>query len=287
MQNSLTEKVIIITGATRGYGLAVAQALLKVGAIVVLTGRSQKAINDAISKFSYHKKLRGFELDVSNEEQIYSVIQNVHQEFGRIDIWINNAGFSNAAGQMLDMNPQDITDMFLANNLGVFLCTQAIVQYMRPQKQGMIVNIYGHGSSLRPASPTGLYGATKAWVTSFTRSLAVELKASGIQLLGFNPGMMTTDMLTNPNVVGEKGKEMMINYSFVLGWLSRSPQYGAIELVKSISKQEKDFDEVDLIKPWTLLFGLLRVFRNKIFRINKTPQFTLNSLPVYKSKYLN
>jgi len=160
-------------------------------------------------------------LDVRNEEHIYKLVEDVVRKFGRIDIWINNAGYSNAAGMMLDMNPQDALEMLMSNDLGVLQCTQAIMRFMLPRKQGLLVNIYGNGSFLRPASPTGLYGATKAWVTSFTRTLAVELKDSGVQILGFSPGMMTTDMLTSPNVVGERGKEMLKNFGFVLRFLGQ------------------------------------------------------------------
>jgi NADP-dependent 3-hydroxy acid dehydrogenase YdfG len=78
------------------------------------------------------------------------LVEDVIQEFGHIDIWVNNAGYSNAAGMMLDMNPRDVLDMFLSNDLGVLQCTQAIMHYMLPRKQGLLVNIYGNGSFLRP-----------------------------------------------------------------------------------------------------------------------------------------
>ena len=140
----------------------------------------------------------GEQLDVRYEAQVREVVQHIVKRFGRIDIWVNNAGFSSSAGMILDTNPQEALDMFLANDLGLFYCTQAVMEHMIPRKAGMLVNIYGQGSLLRPASPTGLYGATKAWVTSFTRSLAKELDGSGIKILGFSPGMILTDMLTSP-----------------------------------------------------------------------------------------
>ena len=104
---------------------------------------------------------------------------------------------------------------------------------MLPRKQGMLVNIYGKGSFLRPASPTGLYGTTKAWLTSFTRTLAKELKGTGVQILGFSPGMMTTDMLTSPRVVGERGKEMLKNFGFVLRFLGKPAKICCREAGKS------------------------------------------------------
>jgi short-subunit dehydrogenase len=175
--------------------------------------------------------------------------------------------------------------MFMANNLGVLQCTQAIMRYMLPRKQGMLVNIYGQGSFLRPASPTGLYGATKAWITSFTRTLAVELKDSGVQILGFSPGMMPTDMLTRPNVVGERGREMLKNFGFVLRFLGRPAKYAADKLVKSIAGDRKQFTEVRLFKPWTPLLGLIRVGWENLTQTGKTPEFELHYQEAYRPKF--
>ena len=203
----LKNKVVVVTGSSRGFGFAIAESLLEAGATVAVTGRSQQAVDHSLASLQSKGRVSGFVMDVREEEQVYRLVDDVIQEFGQIDIWINNAGYSNAAGMMLDMNPQDALDMFLSNNLGVLKCTQAIMRYMQPLKQGLLVNIYGQGSFLRPASPTGLYGTTKAWLTSFTRTLATETKGSGVQILGFSPGMMTTDMLTSPTVVGERGRK--------------------------------------------------------------------------------
>lgn len=281
---AVKDQVVVITGSTRGFGYAIAESMLEAGAIVAITGRSQSAITGALTGLQPRGRVGGFILDVRNEEQIYKVVEDVIQEFGRIDIWINNAGYSNAAGLMLDMNPQDALDMFAANDLGVLKCTQAIMQYMLPRKQGLLVNIYGQGSFLRPASPTGLYGATKAWLTSFTRTLAKELKGTGVQILGFSPGMMTTNMLTSPNVVGERGKEMLKNFGFVLRFLGKPAKYAADKLVKAIEGNSKDFTEVKLFKPWTPLFGLIRVGWENLTKTGKTPGFDLHYQEVYRFK---
>ena len=280
------DQIVVVTGSSRGYGYAIAESLLEAGAIVAITGRSQGAVNAALTSLQPKGRVIGFIVDVREEGQVYKLVEDVLREFGRIDIWINNAGYSSAAGMMLDMNPQDALDMFMSNDLGVLQCTQALMHYMLPRKQGMLVNIYGNGSFLRPASPTGLYGTTKAWITSFTRTLAVELKNSGVQILGFSPGMMTTDMLTNPVVVGERGKEMLKNFGFVLRFLGRPAKHAANELVKAITSQRKEFTEVQLFKPWTPMLGLIRVGWENITKTGKTPEFELHYQEAYQSKYL-
>ena len=286
MSNQLKDKIVVITGSTRGYGYAVAESMLEAGATVAITGRSQEAVNGALSKLQPKGRVSGFILDVRDEEQIYHVVDEVVQQFGRIDVWVNNAGYSNAAGMMLDMDPQDALDIFMSNDLGVMYCTQAVTRHMLPRKQGMLVNIYGQGSFLRPASPTGLYGASKAWMTSFTRTLAKEIKGSGVQILGFSPGMMTTDMLTSPNVVGERGKEMMKNFAFVLRFLTWSPKYAANKLVNAVASHHKEFAEVQLFKPWTPLLGLLRVGWENLTKTGKTPEFELHYQPAYRPKFI-
>ncbi len=284
--SQIKDKVVVVTGSTRGFGFAIAESLLEAGATVAVTGRSQQAVDRSLTSLQPKGRVSGFVLDVRSEEQVYKLVEDVVAKFGRIDIWINNAGYSNAAGMMLDMNPQDALDMFMSNDLGVLQCTQAIMRHMLPRKQGLLVNIYGNGSFLRSASPTGLYGTTKAWITSFTRTLAVELKGSGVQILGFSPGMMTTDMLTSPIVVGERGKEMLKNFGFVLRFLGQPAKYAANKLVESIARNRREFTEVKLFKPWTPLLGLIRVGWENLTKTGKTPEFELKYQDAYQPKYL-
>ena len=283
---NLKDKIVVVTGSSRGFGFAIAESLLEAGASVAVTGRSQRAVDGALASLKLKGRVSGFVMDVREEEQVYRLVEDVTKEFGRIDIWINNAGYSNAAGMMLDMNPQDALDMFMSNDLGVLQCTQAIMRYMLPRKQGVLVNIYGNGSFLRPASPTGLYGTTKAWITSFTRTLAKELKGSGVQILGFSPGMMTTDMLTNPIVVGERGKEMLKNFGFVLRFLGMPAKYAANKLVRTLEDNRKEFTEVKLFKPWTPMLGLIRVGWENLTKTGKTPEFELRYQEVYQPKFI-
>jgi NAD(P)-dependent dehydrogenase (short-subunit alcohol dehydrogenase family) len=280
----LKDKIVVVTGSTRGYGFAIAESMLDAGATVVISGRSQEAIQRAVSLLQPKGRVIGFVLDVRQEKQVYGLVQKVIEQFGHIDVWVNNAGYSNAAGMMLDMDPQEALDMFLSNDLGVFYCTQAVMRHMLPCKQGLLVNIYGNGSFLRPATPTGLYGATKAWITSFTRSLAKEVKGTGVQILGFSPGMLLTDMLTSPVVVGERGREMLKNFSFVLRFLSKPPEYAADALVKTISGDNREFAEVRLFKPWTPLLGLLRVGWENLTKTGKRPEFKLRYQEPYQPK---
>lgn len=280
--SEMKDKVVVITGGTRGFGFAIAEAMLKDGAIVVIGGRSEDALARAIASLQAHGEIKGQICDVREEAQVYALARFANQAFGRIDVWINNAGYSSAAGMMLETPPAQAIDMFLANDMGTLYGSQAALHFMFTQREGTLVNMYGNGSFLRPASPTGLYGATKAWITSFTRSLAKEIQGSGIKLIGFSPGMMLTDMLTNPVVIGERGKEMMSKYSFVLRFLGDDPKRAAQRLVETIAGNKKEFIEYKMVRPWTVPFGLLRVMWENVTGTGRTPEYTLHYEEAYK-----
>ena len=103
-------------------------------------------------------------------------------------------------------------------------------------------------------------------------------------MLGFSPGMLLTDMLTSPRVVGERGREMLKGYDFVLRLLAGKPARAAEKLVSAVSIQNKDFDEVRLFKPWTPLFGLLRVAWENVTKNAQTPKYELHYEPAYRFK---
>ena len=281
MADTLKNKIIVITGSTRGFGLAIAREALKAGATLAITGRSQEAVDRVLKEFNSPDRTAGFVVDVREEAQVHGLASQVIQRFGRFDIWINNAGYSSAAGMLLDMNPREALDMFLSNDMGVMVGTQAAMAHFLPRKSGLLVNIYGNGSFLRPATPTALYGTTKAWLTSFTRSLAKENKGSGVQILGFSPGMMTTDMLTSPRVVGEQARQQLKNFGFVLRFLGRPAEEPARKLVAMLASNRKEFVEYQVFKPWTPMLGLLRVAWENITKTGKTPEFSLHIEDAY------
>jgi short-subunit dehydrogenase len=281
---SMKDKVAVITGSTRGYGRAIAEAMMTAGAVVIISGRSQDALTKAMTSLEALGPVKGQTCDVRDEEQVYALARFAIQSFGRIDIWVNNAGYSSSAGLMLETHPHEAIDMFLANDMGTLYGCQAALYFMTKRREGTLVNIYGNGSFLRPASPTGLYGATKAWVASFTRSLAKEIRGSGVKLIGFSPGMVLTDMLTNPVVIGERGKAMLKRYSFVLRLLANDPQKAAQKLVDTIANNEKEFIEYRMLRPWTIMLSLLRVWWEDATKTGKTPEYKLRFEDAYQPK---
>ena len=277
-------KVVVITGSTRGFGYAVAEAMLRAGAHVVISGRSQDALDRALASLGRLGSAAGLVCDVRQAEQVYALARFAVETFGGIQVWINNAGLASPAGRMIDIPPEQALDLFMANDMGTLYGAQAALHFMLPSREGVLVNIYGHGSYLRPAWPTGLYGATKAWVTSFTRTLAVELNGSGLQLIGFNPGMLLTDMLLAPSAAGAQGVAMMKNYGFVLRVLARPPEWAAAKLVRAVEHAARPFEEHSLTRPWTFLIGLLRATWENLTGHAQTPVFELHVVESHQPK---
>jgi NAD(P)-dependent dehydrogenase (short-subunit alcohol dehydrogenase family) len=280
----MKNKIVVITGSTRGFGYGIAEAMLKAGATVVISGRSRPALQRAVKSLEGVGRVLGLMCDVRKERQVYAMARRVVRQLGRIDVWVNNAGYSASAGMILDTPPTQAIDMFLANDMGTLYGTQAALHYMLQRREGTVVNIYGNGSFLRPASPTALYGTTKAWVTSFTRSLAKEISGSGVKVVGYSPGMLITEMLTAPTVIGERAQSMMKNYAFVLRLLGGSPQKAAERLVRILQSNRKEFVEVRLFKPWSPFLGILRVGWENITRTGETPKFKLKFEPAHKPR---
>jgi NAD(P)-dependent dehydrogenase (short-subunit alcohol dehydrogenase family) len=282
MNTAIEGKIAVVTGSTRGLGYAIAEALLGAGATVVLSGRSAEAVQRAIESLGSRGQVRGWTCDVREEKAVYALARKTVDEFGRIDIWINNAGYSSAAAMVLDLPPAQAVDMFLTNDMGTLYGAQAALHFMRPRREGTIVNLYGAGWDGKARSPTGLYAATKAWVSSFTRTLAVESKGSGVRLVGFSPGMLLTDMLTDPTVIGEGARARMQRYDFVLRLLGKPPEGAARELVKSLARNRREFREVRLFKPWTPFLSLARIAWENLTGRGRRPEYQLHFEDAYK-----
>src|SRR5512146_2462885 len=104
MEN-LENKIVVITGSTRGFGYATAQAILKAGATVVVSGRSKDALDRAVAALRSSGSVEGITCDVRQEQQVYAMARSVANRFSRIDVWVNNAGYSASAGMMMDIPP--------------------------------------------------------------------------------------------------------------------------------------------------------------------------------------
>ena len=198
---NLQDKVAVITGGTRGLGLAIAQAYAAEGAAVVVASRSAEAVDQAVRDWlTTGANARGRAVDMGRLEEVEALAELAVQAFGRIDIWVNNAGTAGPYGPTLEISPQAFNQVVQTNILGVYYGSRVALKHFLPQRSGKLINLLGHGFR-NPVPYQNAYASSKAWVRSFTLALADETQGSGVGVFAFNPGMVLTDLLTNVEVV--------------------------------------------------------------------------------------
>lgn len=203
----LEGKKALVTGASRGIGRAIALALAAAGADVAVNyAGSEAAAKEVAAEIeAMGRKAIVIQADISSHEASAAMIDEVVKEFGRIDILVNNAGITRD-GLLMRMKEEDWDAVLTTNLKGVFNCTKSAVKYMMKQKSGRIVNISSVVGLMGNAGQAN-YAAAKAGVIGFTKAVAKEVAARGINVNAIAPGFIKTDMTS---VLSEKVVENLV-----------------------------------------------------------------------------
>lgn len=187
--------VAVVTGASRGIGRATAFSLADAGYEVVGLYRKQVETAGDVSRGLQDRGLKGLmiQADVSQPQAVAQAFAQIRAVFGDPQVLVNNAAMD-YYGLAQDMSFEDWQTLFRVNVDGVFLCTQEVLKPMLARGQGAIVNLSSIWGSHSAAMETA-YAATKGAVEAFTRSLAVEVAASGVRVNAVAPGVVDTDMM--------------------------------------------------------------------------------------------
>ena len=170
---SLHDRVAVVTGSGRGIGKGIALALADAGANVVNTARTVAEIEATAAEIrEMGRRSMAVPADVRVSDQIEDVVRKTLDEFGEIDIWVNNAGGS-APRPALDISERAWNTIITENLTSVFLCSKAVARVMVEQRRGCIINI-SSVAGLRASPSMCSYGAAKAGVINLTASLAAE-----------------------------------------------------------------------------------------------------------------
>jgi 3-oxoacyl-[acyl-carrier protein] reductase len=188
----LTNKVAIVTGASRGIGRGIATLLASRGAIVVAAARGDNAAATVDEIKAAGGRVELASIDVTNRAAVDAMTAGVLERHGRIDILVNNAGI--ARDQLMLRMKRDDWDAVLSTNLtAAFTCVQAVLKAMVKQRSGRIINISSVVGQMGNAGQTN-YAASKAGLIGFTKALAREVGSRGITVNAVAPGLIETDM---------------------------------------------------------------------------------------------
>ena len=192
----LDGKLVLVTGASRGIGQAIAITLGVAGATVIGTATSEKGAEAISKQFTEHKITgQGMILNVTDDNNIAELIKNINEKYDTVDILINNAGITR--DNILMRMKQDEWDEIINTNLAsVFKMSKAVLRGMMKKKAGRIISIASVVGSMGNAGQAN-YAAAKAGIMGFTKSLAREVGSRGITVNTVAPGFIQTDMTDN------------------------------------------------------------------------------------------
>jgi 3-oxoacyl-[acyl-carrier protein] reductase len=189
----LTDKVALVTGASRGLGQAIARALAQEGAAIAAVARSEDALKDTLDSI---RPLGGiaepFAFDVADEPAVDAAVEKIAARFGRIDVLVNNAGVTRD-GLLMRMKAEDWDAVINTNLKGAFHLTKPVGRLMVKQRSGRIINISSVIGLMGNAGQAN-YAASKAGLIGFTKSVAREFASRGITCNVVCPGFIETDM---------------------------------------------------------------------------------------------
>lgn len=185
----LKNKVIVITGSSKGLGKGLAKEFIKQGSIVILNGRKKANLNLVSAELNCFAETA----DVSNEQDLIHLSEQVVKKYGRIDIWINNAGSWLPRASIENTDWKKVHALFEVNFFGTVYGSKTALMQMRKQNSGCIVNILSTGALEGRAGSSG-YRSSKYAAAGFTKCLEKEVEGAGISVIAVYPGGMQTNL---------------------------------------------------------------------------------------------
>ena len=192
----LKEKLVLVTGASRGIGRAIALTLGAAGATVIGTSTSDEGAESISKIFNENNILgKGMRLNVTDNEQISDLLKNITADYGSVDILINNAGITRD-NILVRMKEDEWNDIINTNLTSVYKMSKSVLRGMIKKRSGRIISITSVVGAMGNAGQSN-YAAAKAGIMGFTKSLAREVGVRGITVNAIAPGFIETDMTDN------------------------------------------------------------------------------------------
>jgi len=191
------KRVVVVTGGTRGIGLGLAKSFLEQNCQVVICGRSEGSVEAALEILNPLGEVAGVPCDVANPADVQALWDAAVERFGRVDIWINNAGVMNTLADFADAPTEEIQRLVDVNLTGTLYGTHVAMRGMREQPNGGFVFVMeGLGSDGKTRAHHTLYGTTKYAVRYLFKALVDEAEDTPVRIGSISPGIVVTDLLT-------------------------------------------------------------------------------------------
>lgn len=188
----MEDQVVLVTGGNRGIGLAIARALAREGASVIITGRDEQALRHASDEITRSGgSVVSHVCDIRDEDSVDSLFSDIGRHFPQIDVLINNAGLAQPNAHIEKLSLENWRAALETNLTGAFLCTRAALPLLR--RGSTIVNNVSIAATTTFAGMAA-YSASKAGLLSFTNTLREEMRHRGIRVIAFTPGATNTDI---------------------------------------------------------------------------------------------
>ncbi len=221
---NLDNKVIVITGGTSGVGLGTATAAARAGATVVICGRRVETVASTVAALKKTgARASGIRADVAKPEDLAALLEHADTTWGRIDVWINNAGVGTGTGPLIDLAAEDISQTVATNVTGTAEACRIVIPYLLKQGGGVLLNTAGRGADGSPQGGAAIYSATKSAVLSLTKSLVEENLGQPISIHAISPGLVMSG-LHKTRLDETKNPEMAAHTRKVLAQFGTPPE---------------------------------------------------------------
>ncbi|BDZ31085.1 SDR family oxidoreductase [Lactiplantibacillus sp. WILCCON 0030] len=244
----LTEKTVLVTGASSGLGAQIALAVAAKGANVVLAARRQDRLTKVADQCRILSQAQAvaIQCDLEQVNEIDQLFTQIDRLFGRLDLVINAAGFGYLV-PAVEMDYATTARMLRVNSLGVMLVSQLAAQRMLRQSAGEIVNVASIAGKI--ATPkSAVYAASKAALIAYDNALRLELKPAGINVMTVNPGPIETDFFKTADPTGQ--------YLDSVAWLALNPVKFAALIVSKLGRHQRELNRPRLMAAANLGYQL-------------------------------
>lgn len=220
-------KVVLVTGGGGGIGATTARAFARLGASVVVSGRSQSPLDDTVRLITAEGgQAHAIPADVSVDAQVADLVAGTVVRYGRLDVACNLAGYFAPPAKLADLDEATWASMFAVNVTGLWLCLKQEINYMRVNGGGVIVNAVSNVGAHATRPGLGAYGASKSAAATLTRTAALEYIADGIRINAVSPGPTDTPMSMRPGET-PTDRDIRVAAALPIGRVGRTEEIAA------------------------------------------------------------